>query len=29
MSNENGKKENGFVKIMELLPNEHKATWCM
>lgn len=27
MSNEDGKKENGFVKIMELLPNEHKAKW--
>lgn len=27
MSKENGKKENGFVKIMELLPNEHKAKW--
>lgn len=27
MSNEEGKKENGFTKIMELLPNEHKAKW--
>ncbi len=27
MSKEDGKKENGFVKIMELLPNEHKAKW--
>ena len=27
MSGEGGKKENGFTKIMELLPNEHKAKW--
>ncbi len=27
MSSEGGKKENGFTKIMELLPNEHKAKW--
>ncbi len=27
MSKEDGKKENGFTKIMELLPNEHKAKW--
>lgn len=27
MSKEDGKNENGFTKIMELLPNEHKAKW--
>lgn len=27
MGKEEGEKENGFVKIMELLPNEHKAKW--
>lgn len=27
MSSKGGKKENGFTKIMKLLPNEHKAKW--